>query len=374
MHFYVDESGHTGPNLFDPSQPTLYYGVLSSPVDVDALAIDQLVELRNRVGMQRLHAADLGNGGLVSIAGDLASLQKSLSLSFDIFRVAKPDHAVICFFDQVFDSGMNPAMTWTGYATPLRYALLLTLAPLFDDGLAQLAWDARLERDDRRANSLLSQVCNQLLERIGLISDARARQLIEGTLGWAAKNPGALQYNAASKLDRLSVMPNVVGFQQVMMGMASRLNATGQHAERIVVDQQSQFNKAQKSLHEYYISASAVTLSSGPGLPELDCKGIPNIPIEFTAGTESCGLELVDVYLWAFRRAIEGRELAPELWQLVKTMMHDGITSEISLKAIATRWEPWFRNLPKPTPEEIVAGRELHALEEARRLKAMQGG
>jgi hypothetical protein len=26
MHFYVDESGHTGLNLFDAEQPLLYYG------------------------------------------------------------------------------------------------------------------------------------------------------------------------------------------------------------------------------------------------------------------------------------------------------------------------------------------------------------
>lgn len=34
MHFYVDETGHTGPNLFDRTQPVLSYGVLSSPDDL----------------------------------------------------------------------------------------------------------------------------------------------------------------------------------------------------------------------------------------------------------------------------------------------------------------------------------------------------
>ncbi len=38
MYFYVDESGHTGTNLFDDDQPILYYGVLSSELDVDDLA------------------------------------------------------------------------------------------------------------------------------------------------------------------------------------------------------------------------------------------------------------------------------------------------------------------------------------------------
>jgi hypothetical protein len=55
MYLYVDEGGHTGTNLFDPEQPMLYYGVLSST--------------RN------------------------------------VYRVSKPNHAIICFFDQVFDQG-----------------------------------------------------------------------------------------------------------------------------------------------------------------------------------------------------------------------------------------------------------------------------
>jgi hypothetical protein len=45
MHFYVDESGHTGPNLFDAEQPLLYYGVLSSRVNVDVVA-KSLVAIR----------------------------------------------------------------------------------------------------------------------------------------------------------------------------------------------------------------------------------------------------------------------------------------------------------------------------------------
>jgi len=30
MYFYIDESGHTGTNLFDPNQPALCYGVVSA--------------------------------------------------------------------------------------------------------------------------------------------------------------------------------------------------------------------------------------------------------------------------------------------------------------------------------------------------------
>lgn len=372
MHFYVDESGHTGPNLFDSNQPTLYYGILSSPVNVDILSAGPIATMRRMLDTPRLHAAELGNGGLIKIAPSLVRLQKNLDLRFDLYRVAKPDHAVICFFDQVFDQGMNPAMTWTGYWTPLRYVLLLKLAVLFDEDLARLAWDARLELNDRRSESLLIEVCHRLLERVPMLADARSRQLIGDSLRWAAAHPGELYFNAKSKYARLAVMPNVIGFQSVMMGIASRLGKTQRKAARIIVDQQSQFNRAQKTLHESYVRASRVTLENGPGLPDLNLKDVPNVPIEFAAGNTSCGLELVDLYLWAFRRTLEERELAPEVWEaLVKPQLHRGRTAEISLNALAQRWTRWFDELPEPTPEALAKSREITAIDEARRLANM---
>ncbi len=50
MHFYVDETGHTGPNLFDSTQPILSYGVLSSPDDLDTVAEPALAALRKKNG------------------------------------------------------------------------------------------------------------------------------------------------------------------------------------------------------------------------------------------------------------------------------------------------------------------------------------
>jgi hypothetical protein len=373
MHFFVDESGHTGPNLFDSHQPMLYYGVLSSRLNVDVMAESVVRSLRRRLAVPRLHAAELGNAGLASVANDLVGLQRRLDLRFDFYRVAKPDHAVICFFDQVFDQGVNPAMTWTGYWTPLRYVLLLKVASLFDEGLARLAWDARLQLDDRQAERLVSEVCYQLLERVGRLPDARSRQLMGDVLTWAAEHPQELSYNAQSKLDRLSVMPNVIGFQSVMTGIASRLLKAKRKAARVVVDQQSQFNRAQRTLHEYYMAASKVTLQSGPGLPEVSYRGVPDVPIEFLGGANSYGLELVDVYLWTFRRIVERQEVAPSLIQLALPQMRRGQADEISLRAIEKRWTRWFEDLPAPTHEQMEKAKVIQAIDEGRRVKALSG-
>ena len=123
----------------------LYYGSLSSRVNLDLIAKTRLEGLRRKLGVSRLHANELGNAGIAAIGADLHDIQCRFNLRFDVFRVAKPDHAVICFFDQVFDQAMNPAMTWTGYWTPLRYMLLIKVAMLFDEDLTKQAWAARIE-------------------------------------------------------------------------------------------------------------------------------------------------------------------------------------------------------------------------------------
>lgn len=218
MYFYIDESGHTGPNLFDPAQPTLYYGVLSATGDVDVLAARRVAKLRKKLGVERLHAAELGNGRLASIANDIRAIQKVLGLRFDLYRVVKPDHAIICFFDQVFDSGMNPAITWTGYWTPLRFVLLLKLATLFDEGLAKLAWAARIEINDAVAQQKLVEVCTGLLARVSTLPDARSRELISDTLQWAIDHPADIGYNVNDEEMRLQV------FDQFSIGETDELS------------------------------------------------------------------------------------------------------------------------------------------------------
>lgn len=172
MYFYIDESGHTGPNLFDPAQPMLYYGVLSSTINLDVVAEAKLAKLRQALQVPRLHAAELGNAKLVLIADELIGIQRKLGTRFDLYRVAKPDHAIICFFDQVFDQGVNPAMSWTGYWTPLRFVLLFKLAHLFDEnsqrrpGTPVSTW-TRLRRtcSYRKYALRCSNACHRFLTR-----------------------------------------------------------------------------------------------------------------------------------------------------------------------------------------------------------------
>ena len=371
LFFYVDESGHTGGNLFDPDQPVLYYGVLSSRVNVDLLAEPATRQMRALLGVPRLHAAELGNGRLSTIAPHLLSLRRKLDLRFDLYRIRKPDHAVISFFDQVFDCGMNPAVPWHSYWTPLRYVLLLKVAYLFDEPLAQRAWSAQLNLNNTQAEAGLVEVCKSLGERLPVLPDRRSREVIGGALAWTMKNPSAIRYNAQSPEEALAIAPNVVGFQSVMFGVASRVRKLRPRRVELTVDQQSQFNKSQKSLAQFYAKAKRVPLLNGPGLPELDFRGMPDGPIRFASGDESAGLELTDVHLWIFKRFLEGRELAPELHPLIEKQGHRGQTDEISLDGIARRWTKWFEELPEPTDDQLAAGVKLRERWESGRRRAL---
>ena len=373
MFFYVDESGHTGPNLFDPNQPFLYYGTLSSRVNLDVLSKRYLIAMRRRLGVERLHANQLGNSGLALIADDVRTIQKKFDVRFDFYRVNKIHHAIICFFDQVFDQGMNPAVPWTSYWTPLRYMLLLRLATLFDENTLVLAWQARIHTKSSEADEKLREVCQRLLARVPHLPDERTQEIVRDALSWTITNTRDISYNVSSKFDAVTVMPNSVGFQNVLIGIAQRLRASDREAKSIVVDRQSQFNKSQTWLAKWYSRMRGSNRALGPGLPTMDLRGMPTTKIAFSSGHESSGLELVDIYLWIFKRLYERKSTAPELDPLVMRQLAVGRTDEISLDAIVERWEGYFQDAEQAdlSEEQLAEGKKLMEIHEEYRREAL---
>ncbi|MEK2607955.1 DUF3800 domain-containing protein [Pseudomonas shirazensis] len=359
MYFYVDESGQTGLNLFDATQPVLYYGVLSSRVDLNVNARPEVEALRAKLDVDRLHANVLGIERLTSISQELEAIQQRCQLSFDIYRVSKLDHAAISFFDQIFDQGLNKAVPWSSYWTPLRFPLLLALAALFDRPLLELAWAARIERRTQHANEMLVEVLQELLGRVGNIQDPRLKEIITDALRWGIRFTDKLDYNAQNRQHVLQISPNLIGFQSVLHGISSRLKRDGGKAVDIIVDQQSQFNNAQRMITEFYQQGRDLpeeALSIGPGLPVMDLKHMPDVAISCVPGTTNVGLELVDVYLWLFKRFFEGKPLSEPLMKLISGQFEIGYTDQISLAAIAERWSKYFANLPPITQAQLKRG------------------
>lgn len=353
MFFYVDESGNTGANLFDETQPILYYGVLSCDENIDCLAVDFMKSIRTILGVNRLHASELGFSKVELIADSLVMLQEKFGLHFDLHIIKKTDYAIMSFFDQVFDQGINKAVPWLLYWTPLRFIILVKIASLFDHRTLQKAWEARVQTKETNSVTILTDVCSVLLSRINFISDDRSRNIITDSFNWVINNPTKLHYNANSKDDITWITPNIIGFESVMLGIADKIKNKSDKTPIIIVDLQTQFNRTQNLLANFYAEANNHTFDFGTGLPAIDFTGMPKSPIIFKSGGDSIGLELVDIFLWLFKKMNEGIEFSGRIKLLIDKVLPDCTYDEISLNAISNRWIKWYNELPIPTKNKL---------------------
>lgn len=166
----------------------------------------------------------------------------------------------------------------------------------------------------------------------------------------------------------------MVGFQFVMKGIADRIKFHKVKKPFIVIDQQSQFNTTQKSLAQFYADAKASQheFVSGPGLPDIDFSHMPEAPIDIKSGKDSYGLEIVDIYLWIFKRKLEGKFVAQELESFISKKYDKGMFDELSLQALENRWVPYFDSLPNLTTEQEAAHAQFLKIQEESRIKAIK--
>lgn len=71
MFAYVDETGNTGKNIFDPDQPDFFTGALITKTNFDVLHGKTLQSISKRAGVAALHASVVGMGPVEKAAGDI---------------------------------------------------------------------------------------------------------------------------------------------------------------------------------------------------------------------------------------------------------------------------------------------------------------
>ncbi len=361
MFFHVDESGNTGNNLFDSSQPRLSYGVLSSTLNVDALCVNVHKKIQKKIGKNQIHANHLGIRGLVDISPYLIEIQKIMKFDFDYYFIEKPDYALVQFFDSVFDAGLNEAVKWDTYWTPLRYIIIHKLSILFDEALLKESWRLCIEKKIDQCHKDIVQLLSEIKVRVEISDlDARSIEVISDALDFGIENPLSLDFGYP---DQKMVSPNAVGFQFVISCVARRLRKKKRkNASSIIIDRQHQFNKAQIETHynhsrvaegikkssqedrNYYLNHPLyVTMDKD----DIIHKGLPDRELTISKSADSIGLQIVDVYLWIANKLISGEKLPIELgylWSLfAKRITIDGI----SLEGMGKRFLEYEKMLPK---------------------------
>jgi uncharacterized protein DUF3800 len=361
MFFHIDESGNTGNNLFDKNQPRLSYGLISSRTNVDALCEKEHKAIQKIIDEPLIHANKLGMKGLEEIAPLLIKIQKKIKFDFDYYFIEKLDYALVIFFDSVFDAGLNDAVKWDSYWTPLRYVLIHKLSVLFDEDLLKESWRLsiakRIENHEEDIVTLLTEV-KRRTENSAL--DERSKELIIDALNFGINKPLAIDFGHP---DQRIISPNAVGFQFVVAAIARRTRKMGRKTvQSIVVDRQNEFNKAQIGTH-YNLSriseginkASAEErqiylnhpLYTNFSTEEITHKGLTDRELTISKSAESIGLQIVDVYLWLANKIMSGVQLPSELLKLWSLFCRRSLIDGISLRGMAERFNKFERDLPK---------------------------
>ncbi|AIF48199.1 DUF3800 domain-containing protein [Dyella japonica] len=361
MYFHIDESGNTGNNLFDPNQPRLSYGLLASATNVDARGQALHARMLKTLGEPTLHANVLGVERLTRIAPLLAELQTKMQFTMDYYFIQKPVYALVLLFDAVFDAGLNKAVKWDSYWTPLRFVLIHKLASIVSDDLLEEGWRLCTHKRITTQGEAIVALLTELRKRALASSlDGRSKEIMADAFAFGIAHP--LELDFGTQDDKI-MSPNAVCFQFVLSSMARRLRKKSlKDASSIIVDQQAQFNRAQIGTHYHQkLIAQGMKRASTEdrafmvghplyanfGADEVLLRGMPRAEIQIRRSSESIGLQVVDIYLWITNRLLQDAPLSDELTGLGSMFLPRSFIDGISLEGMARRFEEFMAGLPE---------------------------
>ena len=262
-------------------------------------------------------------------------------------------------FDAVFDAGINDAVKWDLYWTPLRYPAILNLAQIVDEGLLKEAWALCTAKKIKALSERVVGLLSELKVRTEDSElDARTKELFADAFEFGIRNPLDLDFGVRhTKL----VSPNVVGFQFVVRAIARRTRkARRKGPVSIKIDRQQQFNTAQIETHDLLTTiAEGLRRASAeermnyllhPLVRDLDpkdlqLKGLPIKAPEVSSSEDSIGLQIVDLYLWTTNRLLRGQELPMGMREVASLFLKDAFVDNISLEGMEHRWREFGKGL-----------------------------
>ena len=167
MYAYIDESGNTGFNLFDPAQPYFFNVAMSSPVDFDDVFRSRVNRIARGAGVEHLHAREMGVDGVEAAAAALIELVEFSQVRFYFAAVDKQDVAALKVFDALFDPGENPAAPTAAYALRvLKFGLLFDFLSLVTEEDVRLFWKAMTSPRSSKAENEARAVLDCLEQRV----------------------------------------------------------------------------------------------------------------------------------------------------------------------------------------------------------------
>ena len=349
MHAYIDESGNTGFNLFDPAQPYFLNVAMSSPVDFDKIFQERVKHIAHSAGVEYLHASEMGVHGVETIAQSVIELIEFSQVRFYFACINKPDIAAMKFYDAIFDPGENPAASHHSYVIRgLKFLLLLKFVAILDSDDTRLFWKAMTSTRTSETEMEAVSAIDNVMQRVCTLPDSRSRQLVRDTLYWARNNISEFSFWTPRKQDRYGHLPNLFTFPALFESISQAAKGWGSEVDMIIHDQQSQFEKTLREWHSLFVSAEPERILHFGDTP-IQFADIRNSQFEMRDSRVSPGLQIVDIVLWTLSRTVANKPLGPistELYELCFSpkdmffMSLDWIVAELSYTMSALVKQP----------------------------------
>jgi hypothetical protein len=305
VNAYIDESGNTGLQLYDPRQPV--YAIAS--VSVSEQQTDTIDRIFKEAKKKfRLQGSELKGSRLVSSPNGqraIRHLAEELSKSEIIIStlvVHKPYHAVGWIIHDCFDYAHNSSVTaqWT-WDRRLRIPAQNAIMRLVHPQTLALWWHARISSD---ATGMRESICKIVKE---LSIDEYGRELGHLLMGFDAEDLAETSRLKASSFSepkkQYGISPNVtafIGFIQLLDEDAQEMNISN---ISVIHDEQKQFSesllwwaKLTGNLENKHIDRDRnhMILPDGLIMPSIPLISIKNFA--FAQSIDQPGIQLADCF------------------------------------------------------------------------------
>lgn len=333
LYAYVDETGNTGHNLFDESQPDFFTAALITKGNFDTSYPSSVKRLADELGVISLHGNDLGSGRLERIARDLLSLLRRSGANFFVSRVEKRYLLVTKLFDSIFDSGENAAVAWHHYnVRALRLILVFKLAAIIETETAMHFWRCILEPNEKKCRDMLSSVCQGLLRNLDIIPDAKSRSVLCEGLSWARDHPESIQIHTDKKLSRQGHFPNLVAFTNLLDGLEKFSRERRSRVARITHDRQSEFEKTLAMWHAMFSNSPAEPVRWAGEVYSF--QKVVGSEFEVREDGESAGIQVVDIVLWLYAQYRKDKQIPPNCAEVLDYALSHGWENDFSFEGV----------------------------------------
>ena len=339
LHAYIDESGNTGANLFDPKQPHFFTVAMSSPTDFDVEFREDVERIARDLGVRYLHANEIGLKRVEKIAMDVVDVIERSQVRFHHVLVSKPDSAMFQFFYALFDPGENQAASGTAYwCRVLRFEMVVQLASIMELNDVRMFWDAMRAIRSEESEAKAMRAIDNVLRRVDELNDARVRELMGDTLKWARENLGEFSFWASKKKDHYRLLPNLYGLLPLFEAISRDAAEWKLPVKKIVHDQQVQFGAKLRDWHSMFRDIPPGTAGMFGDTP-VEFPDISTSNFELADSGKSSGLQIVDLVLWIFSRSISGQNFEQATSQLLQATCSFENIQFVSLDWIRTELE-----------------------------------